>query len=194
MNVIAAATEPPVLVNGGLPNFNWVDLVGAIPQNRPDRGRLRFEAAGFPTDPPQLTLNDVGFDVLSAAPTLRLTGVAQMWVGNKNRNSFLLIPEEIDLLPVPLGAEPGIVIGTNAAGDEIELIWPELGGDPPGNAIVRIQDNNIPADYTGEILKCTFTLRAYARDNDTDPTNDKLIYQWTRNTPVQVVVPEARLD
>ena len=185
LNVVGTATD---LANGGVPNFNWLDLIGAVPQNRPAKGRLRFEAAGLAGDPPQVTLNDVGFDVLSAAPTLRLTGSAILRAGGVR---VLNVPE-IALDPVPDGVEPGIVFGTDAAGDEIELIWPELGGDPPGNAIVRIQDNNIPRNFAGQLAEATFTLKAYARGNDTDPTNDVLVYQWTCRQPVPAEIPAAR--
>ena len=101
-----------------------VGAVGSVPQNRANR--LRIEITG---DLASNVITRVGGCSTSLAPTVTFTTAR----GTANGRT-ITVPA---LLAVP--GEPGVLVGTDAAGNVLEIIWPALSGAAPGPPILRMQ-------------------------------------------------------
>jgi hypothetical protein len=101
-------------------------VTASVPQNRVNR--LRIEITG---DVAAGTINKLGTCSTSAAPTVTFTTAR----GTANGRT-ITVPA---LLAVP--GEPGVLVGTDAAGNVLEIIWPALSGAAPGPPILRMQLN-----------------------------------------------------
>ena len=106
-----------------------VPVLAEIPQNRANR--LRIEITG---DVAGTTIDKVGACSGGLAPTVTFAAATGSISGNGGINRTVSVPS---LLQVP--GEPGVLVGTDAAGNVLEIIWPGLAGDVAGPPILRMQ-------------------------------------------------------
>src|SRR5262245_42160306 len=146
----APAPPPPGAACTSLTGLGGTVLpvAAGVPQNRP--ARLRIEVEG---DVASGTLNALGTCSSLARPTVTfISGRATV------SGSGLSVSETFGPL-TPLPDEPGIVIATSSAGNELEIIWPALGGDPAGPPIFRYQLGRSGAAGTRLSVTMQFTAR-----------------------------------
>ncbi len=125
--------------------------VGMVP--RFDSKRLRIETPGDIAAIP--SLNDMG--------ACMSTGTASIFVVGGHANVFLAGTTTSISGPMTFGAlpsgnltgEPGVVVGQDALGNVLEIIWPALAGTGIGSPIVRIQlaswNRNIVNNVTSKL-------------------------------------------
>jgi hypothetical protein len=122
-----AAADPCVSLTGF--SATVVPVLAEIPQNRTNR--LRVEITG---DVAATTINKLGACSSGLTPAVTFTTARGTVVGSGGINRTVSVTS---LLQVP--GEPGVLVGTDAAGNVLEIIWPGLAGDVPGPPILRMQ-------------------------------------------------------
>jgi len=132
----SAAIPPcPTALSGG---GSVTPTDAEIPQFRPGK-RLRIEVTG---DLASGALNSSGSCCAADAATIHFTGgTANVFQAGTNKSvtatggaltfGTLVFPGML--------LEPGVVVGQDAAGNVLELIWPVLSGNPPGPPVMRFQ-------------------------------------------------------
>ncbi|HEY6193966.1 MAG TPA: fibronectin type III domain-containing protein [Candidatus Eisenbacteria bacterium] len=141
-----------------------VAVTATVPQFRV--ARLRIEVSG---DVTAGTINTLGPCTASASPAVQVisgTGTVTLSGGGSvtaNGGTLTFGP-----LTVPVPAEPGVVLATNATGDVLEIIWPALAGLPAGPPIIRLQLASFSAAVqSGVSVDATMTFTAQAPDGTT---------------------------
>ena len=126
--LIAATPDAPV---------RFIPTSGLVASFRSNR--FRIETTGENAGP---SLKDMGPCAASDNPSIRFIGghANVLLHGTDNSVTVAGMPLEFGPLQFP-GAllESGIVIAIDAQNDVLEIIWPELAGLGPGDAIVRVQ-------------------------------------------------------
>jgi hypothetical protein len=131
----AAIPPCPASFSGG---GSVAPINAEIVQFRPGK-RLRIEVTG---DLGTGALNSSGSCSASESPSIQFTGgSANAFQAGTNKSvtatgsaltfGSLLFPGVL--------LEPGVVVGQDAAGNVLELIWPQLAGNPPGPPVMRFQ-------------------------------------------------------
>src|SRR5262249_22774930 len=94
-------------------------------------GRLRMDVTG---DVAAATIDAIGTCTAVDAPAIHFTGgTARLTLGGSNN----LVtangqPLTFGALTVPVPAEPGTVLATDAVGNTLQIVWPALAGLPAG--------------------------------------------------------------
>jgi hypothetical protein len=141
-----AANDPCVSLAG----FSGavVPVLSEVAQNRVNR--LRVEVTG---DLASTVIDRIGGCSNSLTPTVTFGAASGTLSGNGGINRSVSVPS---LLQVP--GEPGVLLGTDAAGNVLEIIWPALGGDVPGPPILRMQF--VTGAEAGRNVSATMTFSA----------------------------------
>lgn len=174
----------PDPIPGGVTGvFNFQTLFGSIPQYRPDRGRLRFEAVGLPTDPATIALRDLAGEALAAQPAFVFRARGRIV---RTSNGALLGQANVEMIQPP--DELGVVVGADpATGHEVEIIWPAVTDGIPADPIVRIQLNSAPAGLEQTAINADFTIEKVRRT----ALGDEVVASW-RGVSNNVIVPAPR--
>jgi hypothetical protein len=190
VNGAGGGTLPPPAPGGITGNFAFQNMVGGVPQYRPGRGRLRFEASGLPTDPATVSLTNLAGEALAATPTHRFRGRGQVFrAGPPDINGAPTNGASIgsaDVFMVQPADEPGVIVETDAnTGNVVEIIWPAATDGIPADAIVRVEIGNAPFGLDGTNIHAEFTI-------DKVDANNNVVASWTGRV-LNVQVPPARL-
>jgi len=158
-----AASDPCVSVNklGGAVVIATQD----VKQFR--TGRLRVDLTG---DVPLAWINAMGTCATSAAPPVAfVSGTGNMTLaGTATSVTGTGAPLAFGPLAVPIPAEAGTVLATDAAGNTLQIIWPALAGLPAGPPVLRLQLTSWnPAVISGTSLDCDLTFTARTADGAT---------------------------
>lgn len=129
---------PTLVANTPATADDFIVETGAIPNYVPG-GRLRIETSG---DIAGGAVRAAGACAASDVPTINFVGGHANVFVNGTTNSITTTGDRLtfDALLFP-GAlvEPGVVLATDAQGNVLEIIWPELSGLGPGSPIVRVE-------------------------------------------------------
>lgn len=184
VNSTAAGTIPDPIRGGVTGQFIFRNAVGSVPQYRPARGRLRFEAFGLANDPASISLTNLAGEALAASPAHTYRGRGELFrSGANNANGASL--GAADVIMVQPVDEPGVIVeGDAATGNEVEIIWPSVEAGVPSDAIVRIQVNNAPAGLDFTNINAEFLIEKI-------DANGRVVASWNGRL-VNVQVPAAR--
>ena len=131
-------------------------------------GRLRIEVQG---DVTAGTIHTLGPCTASDAAAVHFTsGTGNVFLaGSTTSVTASGNPVAFGALLFPGAAlEPGVVLATDASGNVLEIIWPELAGLPAGPPILRLQLSSWDAAVqTGVSLDVAMTFTATAPDGTT---------------------------
>jgi hypothetical protein len=127
-----APTDPCASVNG-LSGEAAVSSA-TVPQFR--TGRLRIDLVG---DVPAGWLNAMGSCATRGAPAVAfISGTGDVTLSSSGASvTGKATPLAFGALTVPPG-EAGVLLATDAAGNNLEIIWPALSGLPPGQPVMRM--------------------------------------------------------
>ena len=143
---------PPVVVDPcvSATGFGGVAAVsGSVPQFR--LGRVRIELVG---DVASGTIDKLSKCALGSAPAVSFVS----GTGSTSRTG----PLTFGALAVPVPAEAGTVLATDAAGNTLQIIWPAIANGVAGAPIMRLQlvDNTRFAAGDAISASLSFTFRA----------------------------------
>jgi hypothetical protein len=183
VNGAGGGTVPPPVPGGITGNFAFGGMFGSVPQYRPGRGRLRFEAVGASTDPATISLTNLAGEALSATPSHRFRGRGAIFRANADGTNGATIGSA-DVFMVQPADEPGVIVEADAAtGNVVEIIWPSIETGAPADAVVRVEVSNAPFGLEFSNINVEFTV-------DKVDANNTVVASWTgRVTNVQVPSP-----
>ncbi|MEQ1833655.1 MAG: hypothetical protein ABL977_11420 [Candidatus Eisenbacteria bacterium] len=126
---------PTLIANTPAAPSVFTAVSASLPQLRSNR--LRLEAVGDVADLP--SLESMGDCMSSATPSIFVvSGHANVFLSGTTTS--ISGPMTFGALPSGgLTGEPGVVVGQDAIGNVLEIIWPALAGTGVGQPIVRIQ-------------------------------------------------------
>jgi len=148
---------------GGL-GGNVVLTAASVPQFR--TGRLRVDLVG---DVPLGWINAIGTCTSVAPPAVSfISGTCNVTLAGTSTSVIPGGPLTFTPLLIPVPAEPGVVLATDAAGNVLQIIWPALAGLPPGPPTLR---TNLvawtAAVQSGVLLDATLTYTAQTANGAT---------------------------
>ncbi len=128
---------PSLVSNNPNSAFNLLLETGSVPQFRANR--LRIQTVG---DFAELSLGAAGACIAADVPTMNVIGGhANVFLHGTN-TSVTTTGNRLTfgaLVPLGVNVEPGIALGSDAQGNILEIIWPDLAGLGSGSPIVRVQ-------------------------------------------------------
>ena len=180
--LVPAAPVPATLVPRTLTSD-----ASSVSQFRPAVPRLRIENFGDTAVP---SINVLGPSLtgfiggVQQAPTAFLRGQANVFLVKNGVRNHNVAPVGTITANMPAFPAEAVVLGTDLAGNVLEIIWPSLNPSlPPTRPIHRIQLANWTSDVgSGTVLEVVFDWQQY------DPVTLKTVRQWNE-PPFRVTVP-----